>query len=243
MSDANAIIRLPRTALAHLRRADPALARVMKRIGPFQLQAGNPEGPLCALCRSIVFQQLSGKAAGTIFSRLRAQFPAERFPTAEELLATSDQAIRGCGVSSQKLSYLRDLCQRVAQGQLDLPSLPSQNDEEVIKQLTAVRGIGRWSAQMFLMFYLGRLNVWPTADLGIRTAIRLLHGYTELPTAAEMDAMGARYHPYASVASYYLWRLLDLSKEERTSFLSEPPLSSGQTTPLAPGCAARNFVK
>ncbi len=213
-------VRLPRAARPHLVRADAALGRVMKRVGPFRMQKGGAEGPLHALCRSIVYQQLSGKAAGTIFGRVRALFPQPQFPTAQQILAVSDEDLRGCGLSSQKLGYLRDLCRRVAAKELDLGRLSTLDDQAVIDELTAVKGIGRWSAQMFLMFYLGRLNVWPEADLGIRSAVRILHGHDELPTAKIMAEVGARYSPYASVASWYLWRLLELPSEERDACLS-----------------------
>jgi 3-methyladenine DNA glycosylase/8-oxoguanine DNA glycosylase len=222
MSKAAPVLRLPRTALPHLRSADPALSLVIKRVGPFGLQAGNPEGPLCALVRSIVYQQLSGKAAGTIYGRFRALFeaPAGRFPTPEQILAVPDAALRGCGLSSQKLGYVRDLCQNVDAGTLQLDRLPDLADEDVIAQLTRVKGVGRWSAQMFLIFYLGRLDVWPDADLGIRSAVRIMHGHAELPPSKKVAELAARYSPYASVASWYLWRLLDLPKEEREELFS-----------------------
>jgi 3-methyladenine DNA glycosylase/8-oxoguanine DNA glycosylase len=227
MSKARCIV-LPRTARSKLARADAALGLLMDRVGPFRMEAGNPEGPLCALVRSIVYQQLSGKAAATIFGRLRGLFAGADFPSCDELTAASDEAIRGCGVSSQKLGYLRDLCRCVSAGQLDLHGLPDLSDELVIEQLTTVRGIGRWSAQMYLMFYLGRLDVWPEADLGIRSAVRLLHGHDEMPSAGIMIELGARYRPYASVASWYLWRLHELADEERDDLLLRAAATRGR---------------
>jgi len=211
---------LPRQALSHLRTSHPGLARVIERVGPCTLTIGHAEGPFVALVRAIVFQQLATKAATTIFGRLRDLFPADDFPDPAAILATPDEALRGCGLSGQKLSYLRDLSQRVHRGELDLDALSSLPDAEVITRLTAVRGIGRWSAQMFLIFYLGRLDVWPDGDLGIRHGVRVLHGHTELPPAQLMQELGARFSPFASVASWYLWRLLDLPEEERLLLLA-----------------------
>lgn len=186
----------------------------MQRVGACRWQAGHAEGALPALVRSIVFQQLSGKAAETIYGRVRALFPPSRFPKPHQIQAVSDESLRACGLSGQKLGYLRDLCEKVGSGQLDLDGLSALGDQEVIEQLTQVRGIGRWSAQMFLMFYLGRLDVWPDADLGIRSALRILHGHDELPTAKAVAALAERYRPYGSVASWYLWRLLELPEDE-----------------------------
>ena len=211
---------LPRTALPHLRAAHPQLARVIERIGPCTLTIGHAEGPFVSLVRAIVFQQLATKAASTIFGRLRDLFRSDSFPSPAELLAMPDEALRGAGLSGQKLGYLRDLAQRVDRGELDLDALTALPDAEVIAQLTTVRGIGRWSAQMFLIFYLGRLDVWPDGDLGIRHGVRVLHGHAELPPAPLMQQLGQRFSPYASVASWYLWRLLDLPEAERVLLLA-----------------------
>lgn len=212
-------VSLPPSALAHLRRSHRNMARVIDRVGDFTLEAGHPEGPFVSLVRAIVFQQLATGAANTIFGRLRALFPAPGVPSPTSLLALPEAALRGCGLSSQKLSYVRDLASRVASGELDLDALPDLPDDEVIARLTTVRGIGRWSAQMFLIFYLGRIDVWPDGDLGIKNGLRLLHAYADLPTPAQMQAAGQKFSPYASVASWYLWRLLDVPAEERALLL------------------------
>lgn len=196
------------------------MARVIEAVGPCTLTIGHLEGPFVSLVRAIVFQQLATKAATTIFGRLRDLFPSERFPSPAEILATPDAALRGCGLSGQKLGYLRDLSQRVATGALDLDELSGLSDDEVIARLTTVRGIGRWSAQMFLIFYLGRLDVWPDGDLGIRHGVRVLHGHAELPSAPLMADIGQRFSPYASVASWYLWRLLDIPEADRVLLLT-----------------------
>jgi 3-methyladenine DNA glycosylase/8-oxoguanine DNA glycosylase len=171
--------------------------------------------------RSIVYQQLSGKAAATIFGRVRALFPAAHFPTAAEISARSDEELRACGLSQQKLSYLRDLTARAADGRLDFARIGELADEEVIAHLSAVRGIGRWSAEMFLMFHLGRRDVWPVDDLGIRKAVMVLHQLPAMPTPRELGPIGERYRPFRSVASWYLWRLLELTPEEQQG-LVEP---------------------
>lgn len=201
----------PPRALSTLRAADPALAALIRRLGSLKdrIEIENVEGPLASLVRAIVYQQLSGRAAATIYGRLRAQFPARRFPRPDELLALSDETLRTCGLSQAKVRYLRDLAARASDGRLELHTLAEQSDEEVITALSSVHGIGRWSAQMFLIFHLGRLDVWPEADLGIRKAVMDLHGLPALPGLPAMRELAARYSPYASIASVYLWRSLD----------------------------------
>lgn len=213
-------IQLPAAALPHLRKSHPHMDRVIDSVGPCTLTVGHSEGPFVSLVRAIVFQQLATKAASTIFGRLRDLFPSDGVPDPVTLLGISDAALRGCGLSGQKLGYVRDLAARVDRGELDLDALESLSDEDVIKQLTTVRGIGRWSAQMFLIFYLGRLNVWPDGDLGIRHGVRILHGHSELPAPTLMQNMGERFSPYASVASWYLWRLLDIPEADRIVLLT-----------------------
>jgi 3-methyladenine DNA glycosylase/8-oxoguanine DNA glycosylase len=218
---------LPRTALGRLRRADPALARLIKRVGPFTMTVGRGHH-LEALIRSIVYQQLSGKAAATIHGRLMALVAlggpggpggsapqGSEFPSAASILSRSDAELRACGLSAQKLSYLRDLCSRVHDGRLDLTALDELSDAEVLARLVEVRGFGRWSAEMFLMFQLGRLDLWPVDDLGVRKAMMKLRGLDEPPSRRELEALGEPYRPYRTVASWYLWRLLDLPAEEQ----------------------------
>lgn len=200
---------LPRGALAALGRKDPALGRLIRRVGPFRLESSRGEGHLAALTRSIVYQQLSGKAAATIYGRFRALFPETRYPTPEEILDVDEATLRGCGLSRQKLAALRDLCVQVESGALPLDQLDAEGDEQIIAQLTRVKGIGRWSAEMFLLFHLGRLDVWPVTDLGIRKAMMELRDEDELPAPRAMIEMGEPLRPYRSVASWYLWRSLD----------------------------------
>ncbi len=198
-----------RDALAHLRRADPVIARLIDRIELV------PPGPrtdgthLGAIVRAIVFQQLSGKAAGAIHRRFEALYGG-RAPTADELLATADETLRAVGLSRAKTVYLKDLAARAVAGSLPVEQLHELDDHAVLETLTSVKGVGRWTAQMFLLFRLGRPDVLPDLDLGVRKAIQLAYGLRRLPTPKEVLARGAAWSPFASVATWYLWRSLEL---------------------------------
>lgn len=201
-------IRLPRAALTRLRTADPGLGEVIGRVGRFNMYKELTQTHLEMLVRSIVYQQLSGKAAATIYGRFLELFGGE-FPDASDVLAVHHTRIRKAGLSRAKRLAVRDLCQRVDTGRLELDGIERLDDEDAIARLSEVRGIGRWSAQMFLMFQLGRLDVWPEGDLGVRKGVMLLSRGKELPGKRQMVAAGDRYRPYRSVAAWYLWRLLD----------------------------------
>jgi len=200
---------LPRGALARLRRADPRMARLIAEVGRCRLESGRAGGHLGALVRSIVYQQLSGKAAATIHGRFAALFHPHPFPDPHAILAREDAALRACGLSRQKIASVRDLCSRVASGSLPLADLDELSDELVSEHLTKVHGIGKWSAEMFLMFHLGRLDVWPSGDLGIQKGIARLYGLRKRPTPKRMEKLGEPFRPYRTVASWYLWRLVD----------------------------------
>ncbi len=161
-----------------------------------------------ALVRSIVFQQLSGKAASTILRRFTELYPGKR-PRAHQVLATDDALLRGAGLSRQKIGYLRDLSARVANRSLPLSHLGRLSDEAIIEHLVQVKGIGRWTVQMFLMFRLGRPDVLPDLDLGIQNAIQHAYGLKKRPTPKDVLRIGAPWRPYASMASWYLWRSLE----------------------------------
>lgn len=161
-----------------------------------------------ALTRSIIFQQLSGKAAGTIFSRFNALYP-DGSPTPEAVLATSDETLRAVGLSRQKVAYLRDLASKVVSGELPLDHVETLSDDDLIAHLVQVKGIGRWTAQMFLMFRLGRPDVLPELDLGIQNAIKRAYRKRKRPTPKDVKKIGAKWSPHSSVASWYLWRSLD----------------------------------
>ena len=197
-----------RSVLAYLRRVDPVLAGIIGRVGsppPPPRRAGTHYD---ALVRAIVYQQLSGKAAGTIHRRFRELYPNKR-PRAELVLATSDEALRSAGLSRQKIGYLRDLSARVADGSLPLAHLGRLPDDEVIEHLIQVKGIGRWTVQMFLMFRLGRPDVLPELDLGIQNAIQRAYGLTTRPTPKDVLRMGEKWRPHATTACWYMWRSLE----------------------------------
>jgi DNA-3-methyladenine glycosylase II len=197
-----------RAALAHLRKVDPVLGKIIARVGPYRLEARRAGTHYDALVRSIVFQQLSGKAAGTIHRRLCELYPRKN-PRAELLLATSDDALRGAGLSRQKIGYLRDLAARVTDRSLPLAHLGRLPDDAIIEHLVQVKGIGKWTVQMFLMFRLGRPDVLPDLDLGIQTAIQRAYGLRKRPTPKDVLRIGAKWRPYASTASWYMWRSLE----------------------------------
>ena len=195
-------------ALAHLRAADPVLDAVIDVVGPCTL-APRAEGThFEAIARAIVFQQLSGKAAGTIHGRFHALYGG-RAPEPAELLATDDARLAGAGLSRQKIGYLRDLAAHVAAGALPLDRVEALDDAAILAALTAVRGVGRWTAQMFLLFRLGRPDVLPELDLGVQRAVQLAYGLPRLPRPAELATIAEPWAPWRSVASWYCWRLLD----------------------------------
>ncbi len=191
--------------MLHLQQADPIMAEIIRRVGPCEFAVRQPTFE--TLARSITFQQLSGKAAGTIFGRLRKAV-GRRF-TASAFLKVTPEQLRACGLSKQKMASLHDLASRVARREIKFRQLGGLQDEEIIATLSQVRGVGVWTAQMFLIFALQRPNVMPLADLGIRNAVRRAYGLPELPKAAELSKIAEKWHPYCSIASWYLWRSLD----------------------------------
>ena len=197
-----------------LLRKDPVLAAVIRAHGPCGLADAQRADHFSALARAITFQQLSTKAASTIYGRLVALMPGGS-PTPEALVALTDEQLRAAGISRQKGVYLRDLCAKVLSGALDLNRLDAMPDDEVIAALVQVKGIGRWSAEMFLMFRLHRPDVLPVDDLGIVNAIRKVYGLRKKPTADRIRRIGDAWRPYRSVASWYLWRTLDNLPIER----------------------------
>ncbi len=200
----------PDVALAHLRSSDAALARLIDLIGPFRMRLEPTKSVFSALARAIVYQQLSGKAAATIFARLLALFPGPSGLTPERLLATSDETLRSAGLSRSKLLSLRDLAARAEAGEIPtLARIRRMPNEEIIETLTEVRGIGRWTVEMLLMFRLGRPDVLPLDDYGIKKGFAAAFGKRDLPSRAELEKRGQRWAPYRTVASWYLWRVLD----------------------------------
>ena len=197
--------------LQELRRADPVMRRLVDERGPLdeeQRRRGRPLEPYGALVRSIVGQQLSTKAARSIYERLTDLFDG-RTPSPAELLAADPEAVRSVGLSRPKVGYLRSLAEHVESGELELDRLSELPDDEVIEQLTAVKGLGQWTADMFLIFHLGRPDVLPVGDLGIRRAVERAYDLPELPDAVRLTEIGEPWRPHRSLASLYLWRSLD----------------------------------
>ena len=194
-------------ARRHLRAADPVMKAVIDAVGPCSL--GLERNRFRMLVCSIISQQISGSAASSIFKRLR-KLAGHRGLNAANLAQFTVEELRSVGLSSQKASYMADLAQKVNEGTVDLRQIGRLSDERVIEQLTQVKGIGRWTAQMFLIFSLGRLDVFPYDDLGVRTAIRNRYGLANLPDKPTALAIAAPWRPYATVASWYCWRSLDL---------------------------------
>jgi DNA-3-methyladenine glycosylase II len=200
-------------ARAHLRRSDPRLAVWMDRIGELSLPRSEPFALVHALARSIIFQQLNGKAAETIFGRLCAALGTRRISA--RALASADEAdLRAAGVSGGKIRALKDLAEHARARRLPAPTaLHALSDEEAIERLTVVRGIGPWTVQMLLMFRMGRPDVLPLSDYGVRAGAQLVHALDALPNATRLAELGAPWAPYRSLASLYLWRALDSARE------------------------------
>ena len=190
-----------------LARRDPVLRDLMQAQGPCGLAARQHTDPFKALIRAIVGQQLSTKAAATIFSRFEALF--QTFPAASQVLAVPDDRLRAVGLSSQKLGYLRDLCRRIEAGQLPLDAIERMDDESVVDALTQVKGIGRWTAEMFLIFRLQRPDVLPVGDLGIVKAVQRAYKLRKAPSPDRLTRIGEAWRPYRSVACWYLWASLN----------------------------------
>jgi 3-methyladenine DNA glycosylase/8-oxoguanine DNA glycosylase len=215
-------------ALAHLTAADPVIARIIAAVGPFAMRADHDD-PFRALARSIIFQQLSGKAASTIFGRFLALFGpeldghnearrtdpdwsplTEPFPEPARVLALTDEQMRSAGLSRQKTAAIRSLAEHFATGELGSHAFATLPDDDIIERVTKVRGIGRWTAEMFLMFHLGRPDVLPVNDVGINRAIARQYGLEVLPKPADVLRIGEPWRPWATVACWYLWRTVDI---------------------------------
>ncbi len=201
----------PRQAIAHLRAADPALASIIDSVGPFAMELKSSRSVFGALAEAIVYQQLSNKAAATIYGRVEALYPrATDGFTPRHILRTPDEKLRGCGLSRAKVLAVQDLARRVSSGAL--PTLDEAHrleDGELIERLVQVRGIGRWSAEMFLMFRLGRPDVLPLDDYSLRKAFATAFKKRALPSPQALEKAGEKWRPYRTVASWYLWATLN----------------------------------
>jgi DNA-3-methyladenine glycosylase II len=198
-----------RKAIAHLRAADATLARVIDRVGRCHFTPNAACTHFDAVVRAIVYQQLSGSAAHTIYSRVLALYGGNA-PAPSQLLATPTSQLRAAGLSRQKIGYLSDLAAKTSAGDVPMDTLHELSDDEVVQALTCVKGVGRWTAQMFLMFRLGRPNVLPDLDLGIKKGIQRAYRLRALPSEERVRRLGRKWEPYCSVASWYLWHFLDM---------------------------------
>lgn len=216
----------PHEALARL---DPVLGRVIARVGPPTLQV-EPTPLFHALAHAITYQQLNGKAAATILARWTALVPGKAFPKPAAVLALDEAALRGAGLSAAKMAAIRDLAAKCVDGSLPTPrKIATMTDDEIVDALVGVRGVGRWTVEMYLMFRLGRPDVLPVGDFGVRNGFRLAYGLAEMPTPKALAEHGERWRPYRSLASWYLWRAVDLDRDDRQQ-TPEPPRKAGART-------------
>ncbi len=196
----------PKHALTHLSKNDPVLARLISKVGPFRMQLASMQSVFESLAESIVYQQLHGKAAATIFSRVQLLFPSQKLDP-KRLLSLPEAKLRGAGLSQNKMLALKDLAAKTLDGKVPtLDEMHALDSETIIERLTEVRGIGRWTVEMLLMFRLGRPDILPVADYGVRKGFAIAFGKRELPTPKALAAHGECWHPYRTVASWYLWR-------------------------------------
>jgi len=200
-----------KAARLHLQKNDPVMKKIIKQVGPFT--GKTTRNRFAALVKSIVSQQISTAAARTILQQLHeavVEKPGSTFSVSpEDFAGKTPEQLKAAGVSKQKASYVFDLAEKVNDGTVDLKNIHRLDDEEAINCLVKVKGIGRWTAQMFLMFCLGRMNILPSDDLGIKNGVKRAYGLDVLPTPREVDQIGEAWRPYASVASWYLWRSID----------------------------------
>jgi DNA-3-methyladenine glycosylase II len=192
----------------YLSKADPKLAAVIRAAGPCALKPRR-RSPFESLVRSVTYQQLNGTAAETILKRFINLYES-RFPSPEDILRTADEDMRKCGLSGAKTAAIKDIAHKSIAGIVpSTPQIRKLADEEIVERLTQVRGVGPWTVEMLLIFTLGRVDVWPATDYGIRQGVAMVHGLRELPKPRELFAMGEIYRPYRSVAAWYFWRALD----------------------------------
>jgi len=202
-------------ALRHLAKTDVHLGRLIEAVGPCRIKPAPRRSPFEALVKSVTYQQLNGKAASSIFARFKALFPGSRFPTPEALLATPGEKLRGAGLSRAKVAAMKSLATHAISGLVpNSRDIARLSDDEVIERLTAVHGVGPWTVHMLLIFTLGRTDILPTTDYGVRKGFALLYGWPELPTPKELLAYGEKWRPHRSTAAWYFWRALELPPEK-----------------------------
>ena len=195
----------------HLAATDPRLAALIARSLRYNVKPAQSLRPFDALAESIAYQQLSGKAAATIFGRVRALYPRQKYLDPKKILATPDDSFRAAGLSRSKIAALKDLAAKTIDGTVpSARAIAQMSDEEIIVRLTEVRGIGRWTVEMLLLFDLGRLDVWPVDDYGVRKGFAKIFGRRKLPTPKQLMKFGEKWRPYRSMAAWYFWRALDV---------------------------------
>lgn len=198
------------TAFAHIKRVDAVLARHIKKIGPMTLEPKRMQSPYASLAESIAYQQLTGKAAATIWGRVLALYPPRRVLNPEAVLDTPDVKLRAAGLSTAKVLAIKDLSAKAIEGVVPTSrAIEKMSDEEIIERLTSIRGIGEWTVQMMLIFKLGRPDVLPTADYGVRKGFAAVYGLDELPKPKELLRHGEIWRPFRTIGAWYLWRALD----------------------------------
>ncbi len=212
-------IALMKKALTHLKNSDAILASIIERVGPPKIAYREPTFE--ALARSIVFQQLSTKAARTIYGRLEEAAGGKMTPESIQNLSVGE--MRRAGLSRQKVGYIRDLAEHAQSGKVDFDRLPSMNDEEVIAALTDIKGVGVWTAHMFLIFALRRPNVLAVGDFGVRSAIKRHYKKRTLPKPAQIEKLAVNWRPYCSIACWYLWRSLEFPAKPRSPVRRKKP--------------------
>ena len=199
-------------ATQHLARADKTIARLIKRVGPCTLKPKDRRSPFASLVQSVAYQQLNGTAAKTILDRVKALYPHRRFPTPEDLVTTPAERLRGAGLSRAKVAAIKDIAAKTVEGVVPgSRAIAKMSDAEIVERLTTLRGVGPWTVEMLLIFTLGRTDVLPATDYGVRKGFAVTYGWKELPTPKELLAYGERWRPHRTTAAWYLWRALELN--------------------------------
>ncbi len=203
-------------ALKHLSDVDPVMRRIIRDVGKYELTPETRRSPFESLVQAVAHQQLNGTAANTILTRFKKLFPGRRFPRPEDLARVTDKQIRACGFSHAKIAAIRDIAAKTISGVVPTSrQIVKLSDDEIVERLTQVRGVGRWTVEMLLIFQLGRPNVLPADDFGIRNGFRHAYKKPDLPTPKEILAHGERWHPYRTAAAWYLWRVADGTKTKK----------------------------
>ncbi len=203
-------------ALRHLIKIDKTLARLIEQVGPCKLVPRNRRSPYESLVRSVVYQQLNGTAASTILSRVKALYPGRRFPRPQDLLDTPDERLRGAGLSRAKTAAVKDIAAKTIEGVVPTGrAIIQMSNEEILERLTSLRGVGPWTVEMMLIFTLGRPDVLPVTDYGVRNGFALTYGWRDLPDPKELRAFGERWSPHRTTAAWYFWRALELPNGDR----------------------------